>query len=191
MKRIYVIAGGNGAGKTTFFNTYLQKEGMIFLNADILANNLNPDKPEAASYEAAELIRHMIVDLIQKDISFCYETVFSHPSKIDYLAMAKQHGYEVNLVYLHLASSDLNEARVHQRISIGGHSVPIEKIHSRIPRMIKHISEAVQIADEVLLVDNSSAYKPFVTVAKISRGRIEYLIKPVPKWVTEIIRAWL
>ena len=187
MKRIYVIAGGNGAGKTTFFNTYLQKEGMIFLNADILAKNLNPDKPEKASYEAAELIRHMIVDLIQKDISFCYETVFSHPSKIDYLAMAKQHGYEVNLVYLHLASSNLNEARVHQRVSIGGHSVPIEKIRSRIPRMVKNISEAILIADEVLLVDNSYVGKPFFKVAKISRGKIEFLIRPAPKWVKEII----
>ncbi len=184
-----MIAGGNGAGKSTFFNKYLKKKGSIFLNADTLAKKLNQDKPQEASYEAAELIRHIISDLIQKDISFCYETVFSHPSKIDYLAMAKQHGYEVNLVYIHLASSDLNEARVHQRVSMGGHSVPTEKIHSRIPRNMKQISEAIQIADEVLLVDNSSGEKPFVKVVKINRGRIEYLVKPVPKWVKEIIRA--
>ena len=83
-------------------------------------------------------------------ISFCFETVFSHESKIDFLARAKANGYKIILVYIHLFDANLNEARVKQRTSEGGHSVPIEKIHSRIqgevmrPMFDKKVKGAVQ-----------------------------------------------
>jgi hypothetical protein len=83
--------------------------------------------------------------LISQGISFCFETVFSHDSKIDFLARAKANGYTIILVYIHLFDSRLNEARVKQRISEGGHRVPIDKIHSRIPRTLQHIKTALSI----------------------------------------------
>jgi predicted ABC-type ATPase len=73
-------------------------------------------------------LRH---DLLQKGISFCLETVFSHPSEIDYVAQAKALGYEVILVFIHLPMDQLNQARVAQHVSEGRHSVPTEKIVAR------------------------------------------------------------
>jgi predicted ABC-type ATPase len=70
-------------------------------------------------------------------------------------------GYIIILVYIHLFDSSLNEARVKQRISEGGHSVPIEKIYSRIPRTIQFIKTALSIVDEARILDNSSKDDPF------------------------------
>ncbi len=138
-KQLWVLAGGNGAGKSTFYNQYLSKYCIKFINADLIAKAINPENPEMFSYEAATLATDMREDMIKQGTSFCFETVFSHESKIDFIAMAKTHGYTVILVYIHLIDSSLNEARVHQRTFEGGHDVPVDKIHSRIPRTIKHV----------------------------------------------------
>ena len=92
--------------------------------------------------------------LLQQGVSFCFETVFSHVSKIDFVANAKAQGYEIVLVYIHLDTSELNEARVYQRVTEGGHSVPVDKIHSRIPRTMKHIGAVLPLVDEARLLDN-------------------------------------
>lgn len=129
-KQLWVLTGGNGAGKSTFYNLYLAKYGIKFVNADLIAKDLDSQNPEGLSYHAATLAAKIREDLISQGVSFCFETVFSHESKIDFLAQAKANGYTIILVYIHLFDSSLNEARVRQRISEGGHSVPIEKIHS-------------------------------------------------------------
>lgn len=189
MKQLFVIAGGNGAGKTTFYNLFLKFKGLASINADEIAKRLDPIDPESLAYEAAEIGRKMVVDLIDEGASFCYETVFSHPSKIDYMARAKQNGYEVNLIYIHLVSRELNEARVQQRVQSGGHPVPTEKIYSRIPRAMNYIVEGIKISDKVFLFDNSSWEYPFILVVKIVKGNIEYLVDPLPNWAQRIMHS--
>ncbi len=148
-KHLWVLAGGNGAGKSTFYNLHLAKYGIPFVNADLIAKDLDAEHPEGVSYHASTLAAKIREDLISQGVSFCFETVFSHESKIDFLARAKAGGYTIILVYIHLVHSSLNEARVKQRICEGGHGVPIEKIHSRIPRTMKLIKTAFSIVDEV------------------------------------------
>ena len=88
-KQIWLLSGGNGAGKSTFYRTQLEPRGLNFVNADILARHLFPDAPEAHSYTAAKVAEEMRNRLLEEGRSFCFETVFSHPSKIDFLARAK------------------------------------------------------------------------------------------------------
>ena len=87
-----VLAGGNGAGKTTFYNLYFAKYGIKYVNAVSIAKDIDPENPEGFSYYAATLAAKIREDLISQGVSFCFETVFSHESKIDFLAQAKANG---------------------------------------------------------------------------------------------------
>jgi predicted ABC-type ATPase len=127
--------------------------------------------------------------LIAQGISFCFETVFSHESKIDLIGQAMANGYTVILVYIHLFDSSLNEARVRQRVSEGGHSVPVEKIYTRIPRTVKHIKTALAIVDEARILDNSSRQDPFKQLIVMKRGRFEINVDPLPQWATDLLPA--
>lgn len=186
-KQLWLLAGGNGAGKSTFFRLFLQPRGMQFVNADLIAGNLDSDDSEGAAYQAAVLARHFCQELLEQGVSFCFETVFSHPSKIDLIASAKGLGYEVVLVYLHLVSTDLNQARVAQRVSEGGHKVPADKIVSRLPRTMAHVRTVIPLADQARLLDNSSLDEPFQPVATVRHGEPTLHIRPLPRWAGEIL----
>ena len=130
-KQLWILAGGNGAGKSTFYRTRLAAKGLVFINADIIARQLYPDTTEIHSYDAAMIAAEMRSQLLQQGRNFCFETVFSHPSKIDFIAEAKALGYEIILVFIHLDDSALNQARIAQRVSEGGHTVPADKVEFR------------------------------------------------------------
>ncbi len=186
-KQLWILAGGNGAGKSTFYNQYLAKHGIQFVNADLIAREIDSENAADLSYQAATVAARIREDLIAKGVSFCFETVFSHESKIDFIAQAKALGYRIILIYIHLLTSALNEARVEQRVSEGGHSVPIKKIHARIPRLMKNIKTALTLVDEARLLDNSLRDDPFRQIVALKSGNYTELVSPLPAWVKEIL----
>jgi predicted ABC-type ATPase len=186
-KQLWLLAGGNGAGKTTFYNLFLAPKGIKLVNADIIARTISPENPEKVSYAAANVAEQIREELLQQGVSFCFETVFSHVSKIDFVAKARAQGYEIILVYIHLDTSELNEARVYQRVLEGGHHVPADKIHSRIPRTMKHIAAVLPLVNEARLLDNSYREQPFRQVASVTRGRRQCINTPLPQWAEEIL----
>ena len=188
-RQLWVLAGGNGAGKTTFYNLYLAKYGIKFVNADLIAKDIDPENTEGVSYHAATLAAKIREDLISQGVSFCFETVFSHESKIDFIAQAKANGYKIILVYIHLFDSSLNEARVKQRVSEGGHDVTTEKIHARIPRTMKNIKTALSIVDEARILDNSSKDDPFRQIIVMKAGSYEVKVDPLPDWARDLLPA--
>ena len=139
------------------------------------------------SYEAAGIADKIREALLYQGSCFCFETVFSHPSKIDFIATAKSLGYAVILVYIHLYTPQLNEARVHQRVTRGGHDVPAEKIYSRLPRTIKHVKKVLPLVDEARLLDNSYRDEPFQRVAVVKRGRCVWKSDQLPEWARKIL----
>jgi predicted ABC-type ATPase len=187
-KQLWVLAGGNGAGKTTFYRLFLAPRGIKLLNADMAAAAIDPESPDRAGYAAAHLVSRLGEDLLHQGVSFCFETFFSHESKIDFVAHAKSLGYKIILVYIQLDTPALNEARVHQRVSEGGHNVPPEKTRSRIPRTMKHIPAVLPLVDEARLLDNSLRDDPYRQVAVVKRGRRIKAADPLPKWAAEILR---
>lgn len=190
-RQLWLLAGGNGAGKSTFYRTQLKALGLPFINADILAKELYPEFPEQHSYEAAQIAAEKRSELLLEGQSFCFETVFSHPSKIDFLAQAKTLGYEIVLVMIHLDSDSLNKARVSQRVSAGGHSVPDKKIEDRIPRLLVHIKAALPLCDHVRILNNSRADDPFRQLATINDGQLELQLDDLPAWATELLDDYL
>lgn len=170
---LHLVAGPNGAGKTTFYERILgPATGLPFINADLIAQTHWPDDPISHAYEAAELAARERKTAIEARRSFASETVFSHPSKLELLRSAGEAGYRR---YLHviLIPEELAVARVGVRVEVGGHPVPEEKIRARFSRLWRLLYEAVRIAEEAEVLDNSSAKTPFRVVARYSRGVLQ------------------
>ena len=186
-KQLWLLAGGNGAGKSTFYRTRLAPLGIPLVNADLVARELFPDAPELHSYEAMQIVGEIRENLLLDGRSFCFETVFSHPGKVDFVGKAKALGYEVILVMIHLGSTSLNKARVAQRVEEGGHDVPDEKIETRIPRLLRLIKSVIPLCDHVTLLDNSRADNPFIQVLTIRHGQVEEILDPLPDWARQLV----
>lgn len=107
------------------------------------------EAPEAHSYVAALLAEQQRLKLLQAGINFCFATVFSHPSKIDFLVHAKASGYQVILVMIHLVSPHLNLVLIAMRVSEGGHNVPAAKVEGRIALMLKQAKVVLPLCDLV------------------------------------------
>ena len=187
MKQLWILVGGNGAGKSTFYRLMLKPCGIPFINADQIAREIYPDDPEENSYNAAKIAEQMCNEQIQAGTSFCFETVFSHPSKVDFLGQARALGYQIILVLIHLEHTDLNKARISQRVSEGGHNVPDEKVEQRIPRTLAHVKMAIPLCDQVRILDNSRSDNPFTPVVSIIGGQTARHFHPLPEWIRNLV----
>lgn len=186
---LWLLVGGNGAGKSTFYERFLARRKIPLVNADNIARSLWPDHPEKHSYEAALIAEKERFRLLAEGQSFCFETVFSHPSKIDFVGTAKASGFCIRMFYFHLELSSLNKARVASRVQSGGHDVPENKIAARIPRAITHVHQCVGLVDELCLVDNSSLDAPFVRVADWRNGEWHVHQDSLPFWAQYLVEA--
>ena len=188
-KQLWLLAGGNGAGKSSFHRLFLEPRGLAMVNADRIARALAPEAPEAASYDAAAQAEILRERLLETGASFCLETVFSHPSKVDFLARAKALGYRIILIFIHVEPIELNLARISQRVAAGGHAVPEAKVRARLPRSLANLRKAIPLADELWLLDNSSADDPLRLVARVVDGAIGKLAPRAPAWAREILKG--
>lgn len=189
MKQLWILAGGNGAGKSRFYEVYLKNKNLSFVNADLIAREISEVQSAEVSRAAQEQAMEACLQKISNGEAFCFETVFSHISKVELIKKAKVNGYEINLVFIHLDNPNRNVARVYQRFENGGHNVSVEKIKSRIPRALKNLKEAIPYADNVALIDNSSSQDPLKILVLIKNGEVIQKVLPLPKWVEEIITS--
>lgn len=132
-KRILIVAGPNGAGKTTFAKEHLLKKArcFIFINADLIADGLNPFQPELAAFKAGRLMLEMIDESVSSGETFAFETTLSGRGYARSIPRWKQQGYRVELHFVRLRSADLAVQRVQLRVAEGGHHVPEDVIRRR------------------------------------------------------------
>jgi predicted ABC-type ATPase len=188
MKQLWILAGGNGAGKSTFYDRYLKNKKLSFVNADMIAKEISTEENNLqVAKSAQEQAMAACLQKIKDGETFCFETVFSHESKVELIKKAKELGYEVNLVFIHLSFSQLNIGRVVQRVASGGHNVPQDKIESRIPKTIENLKKAIEFTDNVVIIDNSSSQNPFRKIISIRQSKIIYEDPLLPNWAKEII----
>jgi predicted ABC-type ATPase len=155
---IYLIAGCNGAGKTTFAKEFLPKEVkcLRFLNADEMARGLSPLDPTAGAAKAARLLLSEVRAAVQARQTFGLETTLSGLTYVRMLINARERGYAVKLFYLWLPSATVAIRRVHERVRKGGHSVPVTDIRRRYKRSLRNlVGHYLPLADEWTLFDNS------------------------------------
>lgn len=163
MSRLDLVAGSNGAGKTTFVTRVVHRAwpAATFVNADEIARRRWPGDEERHAYEAAGIAEETRDRLITLGMPLIAETVFSHPSKLDLITTAKKAGFYVALHVL-MVPEDLSVARVAIRVAQGGHSVPEEKIRSRWRRLWALLADAAVMADRATFYDNANRGGPDV-----------------------------
>ncbi len=186
---VVVVAGSNGAGKSTFVETFLKATGILVVNPDDVARGLSPAAPAAIAYEAARVADTWRRDLVTRGVSFCMETVFSDPhgAKLDFLKECQSQGYAVVLIFIGLESVDLSRGRVMERVEGGGHDVPDEKIAARFPRTFTNLQQALSFVNQALLFDNSSADAPYRFVAEYKDGKRRPRKGYRPAWATAFL----
>lgn len=150
MPRLLCICGPNGAGKSTFSRAIAMRENLLVIDPDKLA--AEGLSPIAAGKAAARMSRLFL----QEGVSFARESTLT--SHFDFVLMgeAKRLGYEVEPVYIRLASPALVLERVAARMGRGGHGVPSQDVVRRFSRSLENLSKAVRLADKVTILDNSS-----------------------------------
>jgi len=155
---VIAIAGSNGAGKSTFFETFLSDCGLRFVNADVIAEGL-----EVSAYEAAEVAAAIRSSLVSQGESFAFETVLSDPvgQKVDTLASYVELGYTVVLLFIRVDDVRESIRRVAMRASQGGHDVPDEKLKARFERTKANLKRAIERLPHVVVYDNSDLAHPY------------------------------
>ncbi len=185
--QLWMLVGGNGSGKTTFYSKFLQPYGIHFINADLIAKELAPLRPEMVSYEAAQIAKQIRLDFLHEKISFCFETVFSHSSKLEFVQQARTIGYEIIMVFIHLDDVQLNIARITQCVAEGGHHVPEDKVASCLRRLVKNVKAATPSVDRLVVLDNSHRDNAFNRQLEYMNGELNFQTENLKSWAVEFM----
>lgn len=128
----------------------------LFETSYALVNNKLILKHQEADERLAQIIADFLRKmLLAKKRKFSFETVFSHPSKLDIMKQAAKAGYKVYLYFVSTESPDINKKRVATRVQKNGHDVPVDKIESRYFRSLEQLYDAAQISYQVYFFDNT------------------------------------
>lgn len=157
MHFLYIIAGCNGAGKTTASYTMLPEmlDCREFVNADEIAKGLSPLQPETVSFEAGRIMLARIRELIDGGGDFAFETTLSTRSYVSFIREAQAKGYIVTLIFFWLESIELAKARVAKRVSEGGHNIPPDVIERRYSKGLINLPNFIKLVNNWMVCDNS------------------------------------
>ncbi len=159
MSEAYFIAGPNGSGKSTVIVPAAPKD-IPYINADNITKSTlasNPGLQPGKEQDMAAMAQAMdsVTQAIEQGHSFIYETVMSHPSKVDFMKMATEKGFDTFLHYISTNSYEINVTRVAERVSKGGHNVPGEKVRERRSRSIDLLPKAIKSVNEAYVFDST------------------------------------
>ena len=176
LPKLYIIAGCNGAGKTTASFTILPeilgcKE---FINADEIAKGLSPFQPESVAVQAGRIMLARMDELLQKGETFAFETTLATKSYKQKIEWAQANGYEVTLLFFWLDSPNIAKKLVAQRVAEGGHNIPLETIERRYYNGIANLFTIyIDIVDICYIFDNSEGER--TPIAKKYKGGKEII----------------
>lgn len=176
-KNLYIIAGCNGAGKTTASYTILPEiiECKEFVNADEIAKGLSPFQPEKVSFESGRIMITRINELLKDNVSFAFETTLSTKSYKNKIHQAKKQGYTITLLFFWLNNIKLAKERVKTRVKEGGHNILSDVIERRYKKGIYNLFDIyLPIVDVALIFDNSYG-KHELIARKTTEDSIDFL----------------
>ncbi len=179
-KNVYIIAGPNGSGKTTFAKKFLPEyaECPNFVNADLIAQGLSPFFPRAVAIKAGKLVLAQIHEFAEKKAGFGFETTLSGKSYLRLLKRLKEEGYKIHLFFLWIPGSQLAIERIKERVLEGGHDVPAQDIRRRFKRSIVNFFELYQPLSDSWIIFNNAGITPDL-IAKNQDGKLIIFDEPL------------
>jgi predicted ABC-type ATPase len=194
---ITVLAGTNGAGKSSIGGAKLEAENAPFYNPDVetrvlLANNPTLS-PEEANATAWRIGKERLEAAIAEQTSFSFETTLGGATIARLLVKAHEAGLRVRVWYCGLSSVDLHITRVRARVRRGGHDIPEAKIRERYDKSRNNVCTILPSLDELMLYDNSAEGDPHagvppqpVLLVHYRDRAIIYLAPTMPEWAKPI-----
>ena len=146
-------------------------------------DRLDFTKVEVNSYFASVACDFLRQKLLEQKVSFTFETVMSHPNKVELLEQAQRAGYRTYLYFIATDDPEINISRVRNRVKLGGHSVPEDRIVPRYHRSLDLLMDAIRRANRAYVFDNSGDNKKHTWLAEITDGRVlELKSAQIPAW---------
>ena len=201
---IYVLAGTNGAGKSSIAGAMFEGQGGVYFNPDEAAGRILAVNPgltqEDANSAAWHEGRHLLERAIAKRLTYAFETTLGGDTITALLERALSAGIEVRVWYVGLSSPELHIARVRARVARGGHDIPETRIRERYHRSRLNLIRLLPNLTELLLYDNSKKADPAsgiapepILIMHLDRGAIVEScdLSVVPEWAKSIVMAAL
>ena len=197
---IYVIAGTNGAGKSSVIGAAIVESGAVYFNPDTVAKSLLAAHPALTQQDAnSQAWQHGVRRLqqaIDQKLTFAFETTLGGTTIPRLLHEAAVAGIDVKMWFIALATADLHIERVRARVASGGHHIASATIRQRYDRSRQNLALLLPVLAELRVFDNSVEADPLrgqapepVLVLHTVRGRIEALCQPtnVPEWAKPLV----
>ncbi|MFY9561872.1 MAG: zeta toxin family protein [Terriglobales bacterium] len=204
---IYVLAGTNGAGKSSLMGAMLLQQGVEYFNPDhaaqrILSANLSSANPGLSQAEANSAAWHegkrLLERAIAEKLDFAFETTLGGKTIANLLDRALSEGIAVRIWYVGLEGVERHIARVRSRVAHGGHDIPEERIRERYIQSRLNLIRLLPRLTELLVYDNSEEADPRTGTApeprlilRMVRGRVRETceLTRVPEWAKSILAA--
>jgi len=201
---IYVLAGTNGAGKSSIAGAMFLAKGTPYFNPDDAAVRIRHAKPHLSEAEANSQAWNQGARLLERAIAerlnFAFETTLGGNTIPALLSSALSAGLEVRVWYVGLSSVELHIARVRARVEKGGHPIPEQKIRERFDRSRLNLIRLLPRLTELLVYDNSSDANPDAGerpepkfLLHMASGKIvgSCDLQLIPNWAKPIVAAAL
>ena len=172
MPILYIIAGPNGVGKTTFADHYLPDEAkhLEFVNVDLIARGLSPYDPDSVAIEAGRIALRRIRELIEQRAGFTWETTLSGKTAMTWLRQARQVGYELKAYFLWVRDLEIAMRRVRQRVTEGGHNIREEVSRRRFMKTIQNFFDVYRpLLYSWKLLENDASGQRLLAIEKAGR----------------------
>jgi predicted ABC-type ATPase len=202
--QIYVLAGVNGAGKSSIIGATIRDKGGEYYNPDEAARALRTANPGLGQTEANaaawEQGRTLLQRAINKGLDFTFETTLGGNTMPALLAQAARRGIEVRVIYVGLDTAEAHIGRVRQRVRTGGHDIPEADIRRRYRHSLINLVTLLPVLTELRVYDNSATADPAtqqapkpVLVLHLQRGSIVGPpdLTATPAWARPIVAAAL
>lgn len=190
---LIVIAGPNGAGKTSVTSQLLEHhwvEGCTYINPDNIAQHeFGNWNSEEAVLKAANRAAELREICLAEKRDFVFETVLSSTDKVLFLERAKDAGFFIRLFFVGTNTPIINASRVAQRVSDGGHDVPISKIISRFSKSIANCAVLAATVDRLYVYDNSIDDSSPKLLFRATEGPLEKVYGEVNSWAISILHC--